>query len=113
GDQHQVVKNPLHRQVDIHQLGDGDAHQRQKNALHRFAHPAVLHGRLAHDGGGVNGIAAMGDAGEVKYRILIGQRIKSGVVAERAFAAQLVELDVAFEDDFCVGGDFEVYRLAS
>jgi hypothetical protein len=34
------------------------------------------------------------------------------VVAEGAFGAELVELDVAFEDDFGVGGDFEVDGLA-
>ena len=34
------------------------------------------------------------------------------MVAEGAFGAEFVELDVAFEDDFGVGGDFEIDGFA-
>jgi hypothetical protein len=34
------------------------------------------------------------------------------VVSERAFGAEFVEIDVAFEDDFAGGGDFEVDGFA-
>ena len=84
----------------------------QKNALDGLAHPGVFHGRLADDGGGVDGVAAMGDAGDVEDGIVVLQGVEAGVVAEGAFGAELVEADVAFEDDFGVGGDFEVDGLA-
>ncbi len=41
-----------------------------------------------------------------------GHGVEAGVVAEGAFAAQFAEFDVAFEDDFGVGGDFKVDGLA-
>ncbi len=54
----------------------------------------------------------MGDAGEVEDRVLVGHGVEAGVVAEGAFAAQFAEFDVAFEDDFGVGGDFEIDGFA-
>jgi len=41
-------------------------HQRQENALHSFAHPAILHWRFSHDGGGIDWIFSVRDAGEMK-----------------------------------------------
>ena len=68
--------------------------------------------RLAHDGGGVNRILAVRDAGDVKHRILIFQRIEAGVVAEWPFGAQLVEIHVTFKHDLRRGGNFQVDGLA-
>ena len=42
----------------------------------------------------------MRDAGNVKNRILVFERIKTGMVAERALGAQLIEFDVTFQHDF-------------
>src|SRR5579864_2011862 len=102
----------LERKVYIDELGDGELHERKENALDGLAHPAVLHRRLAHDGGGIDGFFAMRNAGDVEDGVEIVQRIETGVVAERAFGAELVEVDVAFENDFSVGWDFEIDRLA-
>ena len=93
-------------------LGDRELHEREENALDGFAHPGVFHGRLADDGGGVDGIFAVGDAGDVEDGIEIFERVEAGVVAEGAFAAEFVEIDVAFENDLRVGGNFEVHGLA-
>ena len=46
----------------------------------------------------------MGDAAQVKDGIEIFQGIKTSVIAERAFCAEFVEIDVAFENDFCSAG---------
>ena len=93
------MKDAFHRQVDIDQLRDGELHERKKNALDGFAHPGVFHGRLAHDGGCVNRILAMRDAGEVKDGIEIFERIKAGVITEGTLGAKLVEMHVSFENN--------------
>jgi len=54
----------------------------------------------------------VGDAGEVEDRVVVGEGVEAGVVAEGAFAAEFAEFDVALEDDFGVGGDFEVDGFA-
>ena len=112
GNQHQVVEDAFDGQMNVHDLGDGHLHGGQEDALHGLAHPCVFHGRLADDGGGVDGVLAMRDAGEVEDRVLVGQGVEAGVVAEGAFAAQLAQFDVAFEDDLGVGGDFQIDGLA-
>ncbi len=60
----------------------------------------------------VDGVFAMGDAGEVEDGIKIFERVEAGVVAEGAFGAEFVEVDVAFENDFGGGGNFEIDGLA-
>ena len=54
----------------------------------------------------------MGDAGDVENGIQIFERVETGVIAERALAAKFVEMHVAFEHDFAVGGHFKVDGLA-
>ncbi len=54
----------------------------------------------------------MGDAADVKDGIKIFERVEAGVVAEGALAAEFVEMNVAFENDFGGGGDFEIDGLA-
>ena len=112
GDDHQVVEDGLDGQIDVDDLGEGELHERQEDALDGLAHPGVFHGRLADDGGGVDGVFAVGDAGDVEDGVVLGHGVEAGVVAEGAFGAELVEFDVAFEDDFGVGGDFEVDGFA-
>src|SRR5207244_11370773 len=91
------MKNAFHRQVDVDQLRDGEFHERKKNALDGFAHPGVFHGRLAHDGGCVNRILAMRDAGEVKDGIEIFDRIKAGEITEGTLGEKLVEMNMSLE----------------
>ena len=47
-----------------------------------------------------------------KRRKLVFERVIAGVVAKGALGADVVEVNVAFEDDLGIGGDFEVHRLA-
>ena len=112
GDQHQIVKDGLDREMNVNQFRNLHAHGRQEDALDGLAHPCVFHGRLADDGGGVDGILAMGDAGEMEDRVVLGEGVETGVVAKGAFAAQFAQFDVAFEYDFSVGGNLEIDGFA-
>ena len=55
----------------------------------------------------------MRDGGDVEDGIRLRQSVVAGVVAERAFLAQrLARVNVAFDDEIRVGGNFEVVGLA-
>src|SRR5580704_3493531 len=112
GNDHQVMEYALEWKVYIDELGNGELHERKENALDGLAHPAVFHRRLAHDGGGVDGFLAMRNAGDVEDGVEIVQRIKTGVVAEGPLGAEFVKVDVALQNDFSIGWDFEVDGLA-
>ena len=45
-------------------------------------------------------------------RVEVFERVETGVVAEGALGAEFVEVDVAFENDFAGGGDFEIDGFA-
>ena len=111
-DDHEVVKDALGGEVDVHDFRDGEAHEREENALDGLTHPGVLHGRLADDGGGVDGVFAVSDGGEVEDGVDVGHGVEAGVVAEGAFAAEFADVDVAFEDVLGVGGDLQVDGFA-
>ena len=112
GDEHEVVEDGFDGEMDVDDFRDGDAHGGEEDALDGLAHPCVFHGRSANDGGGVDGVAAMGDAGEMEDGVLVGEGVEAGVVAEGALGAELAQLDVAFEDDFGAGGDLEIDGFA-
>ena len=64
---------------------------------------SVFHRRDADDGGGIDGVFAVRDGGDVKDGIRLGQGVVTGVVAERTFVAKrLGRVNVAFDDE--VGG---------
>ena len=63
---------------------------------------------MPDDGGGVNRFLPVGDGGEVEDRVILDRGVEPGVIAERSFRPGLAGLDVAFEDEVDVGGDFEV-----
>ena len=50
----------------------------------------------------------MGDARDVKRRIAIGRAVDAGVIAERALVAQIVVVDVTFQNELGLGGNDEV-----
>ena len=108
GDDHEVVEDGFGRKADVDDLGQCQLHEGEEDALDGFAHPGVFHGGLADDSGGVDGVFAVGDAGEVEDGVVVGHGVEAGVIAEGAFGAEFGEVDVAFEDVFGVGGDFEV-----
>ena len=101
------MRHALGRQVDVYNLRHGQADKRQKDALHRLCQPRVFHGRLADDGRRVNGVLAMRDRSQVEDRVLLRHGVEAGVIAERAFAAQLSELHIAFKDVLRICRHFE------
>src|SRR6266705_2949033 len=52
-------------------------------------------GGFPHDGGGIDWIFSVRDAGEMKNRIEIFERIEAGMIAKRAFRTELIKMDVA------------------
>ena len=54
----------------------------------------------------------MRDAGEVKDRIIVVERIEARMIAERPFAAQFAQFDVAFEHDLGLCGHLDVDGFA-
>ena len=112
GHQNQVMEDALGRHRDIAHFRQLQPHQRQENAFDGLAHVIVFHGRRPHDGGRVNRFFAVRDGSKVKDRVPIFQRIKTGVIAERAFGAQLAQFDVSFEHDFGLRRHLQVAGLA-
>jgi hypothetical protein len=72
GNDHEVVKDGFDGEIDVDNFGEGEAEEREEDALDGLAHPGVFLGRLADDGGGVDGVAAVGDAGEVEDGVVLG-----------------------------------------
>src|SRR5580700_8739438 len=70
-----------------------------------------LRGRT-DDGGEVQRVLLVRNALHMEHGILSLERIESSVIAEGTFGAHLAYFDVAFEDDFSIRGNFQVYRLA-
>jgi hypothetical protein len=54
----------------------------------------------------------MRDALDVEDRVEIFEGVEAGVVSKGALSAELVEVDIAFEDNLAGGGDFEVDGFA-
>ena len=107
------MEDAFGRQRDVHDLGEVHLEDGQEEFHGRAADVEVFHRRDADDGGGINGVFAVRDGGDVEDGIRLGQRVVAGVVAERAFVAQrLGRVNVAFDDEVGVGGDFEVVGLA-
>ena len=109
---HQIVEDAFGGHVHVHDFGQLFPHQGEENSLYGVAHPVVFHGRRADDGRDVDGVFAPCEAGNVERRELVLERIITGVVAERPFGADVVEVHVAFQHDFRVGGHLQVYGLA-
>jgi len=71
-----------------------------------LANPGILHGGHPHDGGRIDRIAAMGDAGDMKTGIEIGQGVKTGMVTEGPFPNQLFRrIYIPFDHKIGIFGD--------
>src|SRR4026207_2094053 len=69
--------------------------------------PVVLLRRAAHDGGGIDRVAAPRDRLQVEHRVVAGQRVVPGVIAERALQATLRRIHPALAHDVGLRGDGE------
>src|ERR1700744_2301726 len=71
----------------------------EENALCGLAYPGVFLRGYAYDGGGIDGIFAVRDGGDMESRIKIGQGVVAGMVAEGAFPNEVFGgIHVAFYD---------------
>jgi len=61
---------------------------------------------------GVDRILTVSNAGNVKHGVKVFQGIKTSVIAERTFGPKFVQAHIAFEDDLCIGGNFQVDGFA-
>jgi len=111
----EVVEDAFGRQREVHDLGEVHLEDGQEEFHGRATDVEVFHRRDADDGGGINGVFAVRDGGDVEDGIRLGQRVIAGVVAERAFVAQrLGRVNVAFDDEVGVGGErFLIQRQSS
>ncbi len=109
----EVVEDALGRERDVHDLREVHLEDGQEELHGGGAHVEVLHRRDADDGGGIHGVPAVRDGGDVEDGIRLGQRVIAGVIAERAFVAQRFGgVDVAFDDEVGVGGHLQGVGLA-
>jgi len=67
--QHQVVKDAFDGEMNVDDFGDLHAHGGRKMRSTALPIQASSMGGLPTIGGGVDGVAAMGDAGEVEDRV--------------------------------------------
>ena len=98
--------------MHVHDFGQLFPHQGEEDSLHGVAHPVVFHGRRADDGRDVDGVFAPCEAGNVKRREFVREGVITGVVAERPFDADVVEVHISFQHDFGVGRDLQVHGFA-
>ena len=99
-----LVEDAFRRQREVHDLGEVHLEDGQKEFHGRAADVEVFHRRDADNGGGINGVFAVRDGGDVEDGIRLGQGVVAGVIAERAFIAQrLSRVNVAFDDEVGVG----------
>jgi hypothetical protein len=111
-DKDEVVKNAFGRKGDIDNLGKVHLKDGEEQFHAGTADVEILHGRDADNGGGVDGVLAMGDGGDVKDGVRLGQGVVAGVVAEGAFHAErFLGVDVAFDDKVRIGRNHEVVGL--
>lgn len=83
----EIMKNAFRRKCHIHNFGEIHFENGQENFHAGRAHVEIFHGRDANDGGGVNRFLSMRDGGQMKDRVIVDGRVKSGVVAERALGS--------------------------
>src|ERR687891_1493520 len=99
-DNRQVVEYAMDRQIHIDDFRQSYAEQWKKQSFRRFAEVSIFHGRTSDDGRRINWIISMSDAGHMKNRIIVSERVESCVVAERPLAAEwLSGVDITFDDN--------------
>ena len=68
----------------------------------------IFHGRVSHQGSGIDGVLSASDGGEVKDRVFVRRRVVPRVVSERAFGSQFAPGDISFQHKLAFGGDLQV-----
>lgn len=58
-----------------------------------------------------DGLAAMGDRGELENVRGLGRRVVEPIIPERAVVCLQVRADAPFEDNLGIGGDEDIHRF--
>src|SRR6266540_4099483 len=107
------MKYAVDRQIHIDDFRQSYTQQWEEQSFSCFTEVAIFHGWPPDDGGRINGIISMSDAGHMKNRIIVGERVKAGVVAKRTLPTKLLGgSDVALDDDIRIGRDLDIDRDA-
>lgn len=112
-DDNEVVKDAFGREGDIDNFGEVHPNDGEEEEQAGAADVEVFHGRYANDGGGVDGIATMGDGGNVENGVEVRQGVIAGVITKGSFHAKgFGGVDIAFNHEIGIGRDFEVVGFA-
>src|SRR5208283_3544390 len=90
-----VMKNSLHRKVNISYFREIKLHKRQKNTFSRLTHITVFHRGLPYYSCRVDQILSVSNTGHMEYRIVISGRVETGMVAEWPFNAHFSGLKMS------------------
>ena len=101
------------RKIHVDDFRQQRLKKRQEDSFGGLSQPRVFHRRLADHRRRIDRVAAVRDALDVKRRKALGGGVDAGMVAERAFDAQIFVVDVTFEHEFGVGGDHQVERFGT
>ena len=112
-DDHAVVEGARDRKVVVDDLGQRHPDRRKEDPLGCLSEPGVLRRRLPDDDRRIDRVAPHRQRRDAEDRELLGVRVVAGVVAERAFDADVVTRDRPLEDDLGVRRDFQVHGLAA
>src|SRR4029077_12623413 len=80
GDYRQVVEDAMNRQIHIDNLWEGESQERQKYSFRSLAEISVLHGRTSDNRRRIKGFLLVGQTGDMKNGIVVGERVETGVI---------------------------------
>ena len=107
-DEAEVVERPLDRHRHVEHLGEDELEHRQEEPLGRLAEPLVLDRRRADHRRWVDRVLPVRDRDDLHRRVVVGERVEAGVVAEGPLAHERRGgVDEALDHDVGVGRDLE------
>ena len=92
-----VMEHSCEREIYIDDFRNHLLKDRQKYPLGCLCNVAVLHRGFSDYGCRVNRIFSMSDARDMKYRIIIRERIVTRMIAKRAFPSRFIGVHISFK----------------
>ena len=106
------MEDALKGHVNVDDFRELLADQGQEDTFHGVSHVAIFLWGFPNNDGLVDRILAVGHAGHMENGIVIGERIKAGVVPKRTFQSEFAKVDISFQNEFCTGWDFQLDGFA-
>ena len=104
----QVVKNAVFRHDIVDKIGSSCFQKRQKNTLCRPPHIFVFQRRFPDHCRQIDRLFFTADTRHIEYRILLFQRIVSGVVAKRSFDRRFFGIDKTLYHKVRIFGNIKI-----